>query len=254
MANPDSTPEGRFHDDLIPSPLTTTLVGSRVLVLDRVSSTNDHALRLGGEGVVIVADSQISGRGRHGRSWESAPGLGLWFSVVFEEPLEGLVFAAGLAVREAVMPWCRLEPKWPNDLTVGGKKLCGLLAERRGNRTALGIGINVKHGAADFPPELRDRAISIEAASGRPCPRGELLRAVLTLLDRKVMVVREAGPAQFLREWTDACAILGKRVRSGGVEGVAVDVDSAGALLVDTGGEVRPVVFGEIVEIANGMP
>ena len=133
------------HEELIFAPLDTVVVGSRVLIMDQVTSTNDHALRLGGQGTVIIADRQTAGRGRHGRSWHSLPGCGLWLSVAFEQPIEGLEFAAPLAVRDAARRWCSLDLKWPNDVLLQAKKVAGIMVERRQGRTALGIGINVKH-------------------------------------------------------------------------------------------------------------
>ncbi|MCP4639540.1 MAG: biotin--[acetyl-CoA-carboxylase] ligase, partial [bacterium] len=107
--------ERKPYEELVSTPIDTTVVGSRILVYEEVASTIDHSLRLGGHGVVVVADRQTAGRGRRGRSWHSAPGLGLWFSVAFERPLEGLTFAAALAVRDGARAWCPLTVKWPND-------------------------------------------------------------------------------------------------------------------------------------------
>ena len=81
---------------LIATPLITHIVGSRVIVYETITSTNDRALRLGGDGTVIVAEMQTAGRGRHGRAWHSKPGMGLYFSVAFDRPTEGLAFAAPL--------------------------------------------------------------------------------------------------------------------------------------------------------------
>jgi len=96
-------------------PLDTLCVGARIIALRKVDSTNSVAFRVGGDGTVVVADRQTAGRGRHGRAWHSAPGLGLWFSVAFEEILDGLMFAGALAVRDALRHVSALEVKWPND-------------------------------------------------------------------------------------------------------------------------------------------
>ncbi len=237
------------QDELVVSPLDTEIVGSRVVVFREVASTNDHALSLGGDGVVIVADTQTAGRGRRGRSWHSAPGLGLWFSVVFAQPVSGLAFAGPLAVRDAIRPLCNLEVKWPNDLAHKGKKVCGLLVEGRGQWLALGIGINVKHRPEDFPEDLRDTASSVEWAAGKPCGRADVLRTVLTRLDERVMVLRSGGLAEIRREWVEACGVVGRRVRSGAVEGVVEDVDETGALIVTGGEGRRTVMLGEVVEM-----
>lgn len=234
-------------EELRAAPIDTHLVGSRVLVYDEVSSTSDKAFELPGDGLVVVADRQTRGRGRRGRPWHSPPGLGLWLSAGFDGPPAGLLFAGALAVRDAARPWAALDVKWPNDLVFMGRKVCGLLLEQRGARCVLGIGINVRQQPADFPPELRDRATSLETAGGRPCDRGALMRAVLTALDRRVMVLREDGPGPMLREWVLAAGIQHRRVRAGSLEGEVRSVDESGALLVETGAGLKPVLTNSIV-------
>lgn len=236
---------------LLATPLHTSFVGSRVLMYEEVESTNDRALHLGGDGTVIIADRQTAGRGRHGRAWDSRAGLGLWFSVAFESPIDGLAFAAPLAVRDALKPVCDCTVKWPNDVLAAGRKLCGILVESRNNRMALGIGINVRHTPDDFPPELRDRATSIEAVSGRSLERGPLLRDILTELDRRIMVLRQGGIEAVRREWVEACAIVGRRVRCGEASGVVKDITPEGGLVLETADGLRQVLLGEIVEL-NG--
>lgn len=231
------------------TPLHTTFVGSRVLVYEEVTSTNDRALALGGDGLVVAADMQTAGRGRHGRSWHSEPGLGLWFSVVFERPLEGLPLAAPLAVRDVLKAWGEAVVKWPNDVLLNGRKVCGVLVEGRRNRTALGIGINVRHTEDDFPFELRDRATSVELASGRTCDRRELLRDVLVRLDERVAQLRSGGFAQIHAEWSEACRIVGRRIRHEGREGIVKSVDRDGALVVETPDGRERILLGEIIEL-----
>ncbi|HRK36166.1 MAG TPA: biotin--[acetyl-CoA-carboxylase] ligase [Candidatus Hydrogenedentes bacterium] len=242
-------PETATRPVLLATPLVTHIVGSRVLVYESIGSTSDCALRLGGEGTVIVADSQTAGRGRHGRTWHSEPGKGLWFSVAFEQPIEGLAFAAPLAVRDAIAPFARATIKWPNDVLLDGKKFCGVLIETRKGRTALGIGINVHHAETDFPEPLHGRATSIEAATGAQCDRGVLLRDVLTRLDERIMVIRSGGLAEVFREWSDACALAGRRMRAGGLTGVVHAIDTDGALIMETSEGLRRVLFGEPIEL-----
>lgn len=233
------------------TPLITHVVGSRVLVYEEIGSTNDRALRLGGDGTVIVADAQTAGRGRHGRSWHSAPGLGLWFSVVFEKATPGLAFAAPLAVRDALAPHVRATIKWPNDVLIGGKKVCGVLVENRLGRTVVGIGINVHHQMDDFPPELQDRATSIERACRVSIDRGVLLREVLTRLDERVMVIRSGGFQRVYEEWTEACGIVGKRIHCGALVGIVNSVDRDGALVVATHLGQQRILLGEVVELED---
>ena len=242
MSSPSQRP-GPFF-----TPPNTTVVGSRILVYDEVDSTNDCALRVGGHGTVLVAERQTAGRGRHGRPWHSPPGLGLWFSVAFEDPIEGLVFAAPLAVCDALRTYCEPKGKWPNDIYLGHKKVCGILLEHRRNRTALGIGVNVSHRLDDFPPDLRDAATSIELVTGAPCDRGELLRGILTRLDESVMLLKSGPPDEFRQRWVAVCGILGRSIRSGDTEGTVTAVDDHGALLVTGRHGTQRVVFGEVIQ------
>lgn len=231
--------------------LPTHVVGSRLLVYDRVASTNDVALEVGGNGTVVVANVQNEGRGRHGRRWHSASGLGLWFSVVLEEELDGLPFAAVLAARDGLRPWCDARVKWPNDLVVDGRKVCGVLVEQRQGRTVLGIGINVHHQPEDFPEEVRGTAGSIEMFAKRPCNRAELLEAVLIHLDERVIVLRKGGSEVVWREWRDACNLEGCKIRHGNMEGTVSAMEPSGALVVATAQGARTIAWGEIVEM-NG--
>jgi len=234
---------------LLATPLITHVVGSRVIVYETITSTNDRALRLGGDGTVIVAEMQTAGRGRHGRAWHSKPGMGLYFSVAFDQSTEGLAFAAPLAVRDALAPITETTIKWPNDVLIEGKKFCGVLVEARQGRTVVGIGINVHHRAVDFPEALRDRASSIEAATGIHVDRGELLRDVLTHLDERVMVIRDGHVERVFREWSDLCGVVGRRLRCASCEGTVQFIDSDGALVIQSADGPKRVMLGEIVEL-----
>lgn len=231
-------------------PPNTVIVGRELIYLDTVDSTNSRALESGPDGLVIVAGEQSAGRGRHGHTWDSAPGLGLWFSVALEGGADdAVVFAAALAIREALEPGCRAQVKWPNDLLIGGKKVCGILVERRGARTALGIGINVHHRKEDFPEPLRETATSLDSATGTRWNRWELLRRVLEALDRKVLALR-AGMGEDIRcAWFAACGLEGKHVRCGATIGRVAGMDKQGALLIETDGRIRRISDGPVVAI-----
>lgn len=134
------------------------------------------ALQGEAEGTVILAEEQTKGRGTKGRWWYSAPEMGFYASVILRPPREEislLPLVAGVAVREALVEVYKLEIylKWPNDLIFQRKKLGGLLLESEFFGSALsyvilGVGININHETKDFPPELRDRAISLRIGLG----------------------------------------------------------------------------------------
>lgn len=222
------------------------LAGSTVRIFDSVESTNDIALDCCEDGAVIVAEQQTHGRGRHGNVWHSAPGLGLWFSVGLKGPSRGLMFAASLAVREAVMSRAALSIKWPNDLVCAGKKVCGILVEHREGWSAVGIGINVHHRPEDFPESLRELAGSLESTTGLTWDRSQLLHRVLEHFDEYIRQLRRGGYDDIRAFWSVACQMAGQTVRREGITGRVVAIDEEGALLVETADGRRERISHEV--------
>lgn len=246
---PDAVPvtAGPLWGDLHPGTLSTAIVGRRIRVYDLVESTNTLALDHGRHGDVYVADRQSAGRGRLGRTWHSAPGKGLWLSVAFETPMEGLVFAAALAVRDAVPSDIAPSLKWPNDVLANGKKLSGILIEQQGDRVALGIGINVNHESEDFPVDLRQKATSLRLETRRVWPRREVFQSLLIGLDERVILLQQGGFEALHAEWAAACAVAGREIQCGPTRGVVQRIDTDGALQVDTGHERVRITAGDVV-------
>lgn len=203
----------------------------------------------GGDGRVVVADRQTAGRGRVGRRWESPGGVSIHVSVLLAglpadlAPLTSL--AAGVAVARAVEDVSGAEPslKWPNDVLLDDRKLCGILGELApgGGYLVLGIGVNVRQSADELPAGVE--ATSLKLATGRDPDRGELLVRILRELDGLV------GETGWLDEYRDRCGTLGREVRvelsDGVVEGEASEVRDDGALVV--GG--HPIVSGDVVHV-----
>lgn len=195
--------------------------------LGTVNSTQDEAAGLP-VGSVVVADNQTAGRGRHGRTWVAPPGSGLFATFVLP-PGPLVVFAAGVAAAEACGQDVRL--KWPNDLILDDRKLGGVLAEVRGEKALVGIGINLSwapEGAAMLGEE-----------------RDVLLERLLPAVERWAA----AEPEAIIAHWRELSWTLGQlvRVELGGevVEGVAEDIAPDGALLVAG----RRVVAGDVVRV-----
>ena len=153
------------------------------LFLEKVDSTNSYLRRFHtrgyGEGSIVCAETQISGRGRLGRSWFSPPGAGIWVSVLLE-PAAGMsgnvyfVQAGALSALEIIENATGRtgELKWPNDILFSGRKIAGILAESIFTQGAitmivLGIGINANQALEDFPPNLREKATSCKIEAGR---------------------------------------------------------------------------------------
>ena len=184
-------PASRLCPDQIEWELGTRVIGRRVAVWNRVTSTNDLAARAAtsasNDGLVILAEEQTGGRGRRGRSWSSPAGSSILMSVLlFPDPtlddIGWLTALGAVAVAEVVSGLEGLDAriKWPNDVRVGGRKLAGILVERaRG--TVLGIGVNVNVEA--FPPEIRETATSLRLLLGRTVDRSEVARALIRRLD-----------------------------------------------------------------------
>jgi BirA family transcriptional regulator, biotin operon repressor / biotin---[acetyl-CoA-carboxylase] ligase len=179
------------------------LVGRRAVWVEETASTNDlafAALEREGDaasGMAIFADRQTAGRGRRGRRWESRSARGLLFSVAIRAapeppPPAALVAASAVAMRETIATVSGLTAtiKWPNDLLVEGRKVCGILVEARSSaaRTdlAVGIGLNVNDRPEDLGPELRETATSLAAASNREIERELVARIALDRLDARL--------------------------------------------------------------------
>jgi BirA family biotin operon repressor/biotin-[acetyl-CoA-carboxylase] ligase len=168
--------------------------------LDSCPSTNDAARELAAagapEGTVVVAEEQTAGRGTKGRFWHSPRGLGLYVSVLLRPAFAGLSLlplAAGLAARDAVESSHGADAllRWPNDIMLGERKLGGVLCEStflgdRPDHAILGVGLNVNHLPGDFPPSLRDSAVSLRIALGRPADPGRLLEALLAAIGERI--------------------------------------------------------------------
>jgi BirA family transcriptional regulator, biotin operon repressor / biotin---[acetyl-CoA-carboxylase] ligase len=216
--------------------------GWRLEVHDAVGSTNalvaERARAEEPAGLVVVAEEQTAGRGRLDRSWTSPPRAGLYLSVLLRPswpPADWpwLPLLTGLAVARAVREQAELDAvlKWPNDVLVDGRKVCGVLAEVPVEGAAVaGIGLNVTTRADELP---HDGASSLALAGAATTDRDTLLRAVLRSL-RDVLAEPEAARA----DYRALCATLGRRVRverpaATPVEGTAEAVDDGGRLVVD---------------------
>lgn len=226
---------------------------------DVLGSTNDRARALAREGAppftVVLAEEQTAGRGRAGSPWHSPGGAGLWISILL--PLDErvpchlplLVGLAAARAAEAACPGVRVGLKWPNDLEVSGRKVGGILCEHGHGAVVAGIGLNVRQQPGDFPPDLADRAISIETAAGG---RRVSVGALATELMRELRRLRPGEADPLAREERADLAsrdvLLGRRVRTQQLgEGVARGIDGEGALLLEQdGGRCVRVVAGSV--------
>ncbi|MGQ9631014.1 MAG: biotin--[acetyl-CoA-carboxylase] ligase [bacterium] len=251
--------------------LPTEFVGRRIYYFETIDSTNSEADRLarGGveEGVVVLAEAQTRGKGRAGRMWDSPGGVGLWFSVVLRppSPLEQIYYIpllAAVAVAESIRNVTSLSPtvKYPNDVRIDGKKVCGILAETRIESgralyAILGIGVNVNQD--EFPPELRRRAISLKMAKGEPIDRAQLLCEILIDLERWYKAFTGGDLAAIRRGWTAISDTIGSDVglKCGKeiIRGRAVGLSEDGSLAIRSeDGKIFEVMPEEIIITRSG--
>lgn len=256
---------GMVADDLsslaITSGLKTRFVAQRVSYYRRLSSTmevaREEVQQGASEGTVVVADEQSAGKGRLNRVWLSPGGslslsIALYPSIVY---LPSLIMVASLAVVHAIKVVTGLESqiKWPNDVLVNGKKVCGILIESgiRGSSVAyaiIGIGINVNLKASDFA-DILPSATSLSDELGRDVSRLELLRRLLVELE-KLYLSLPAGDAVY-REWRDRLVTLGRKVHveSGEAiyEGTAESIAKDGSLwLRRSDGSLSRISAGDV--------
>jgi BirA family transcriptional regulator, biotin operon repressor / biotin---[acetyl-CoA-carboxylase] ligase len=224
------------------------------------------------EGATVVAEEQTQGRGRLGRAWVAPPGSSLLLSVVLRPPLAReavwlTVAAAGVALAEAVDAVApRAAPaglKWPNDLELGGRKAAGLLAEAQleGARLAavlLGMGVNVGQTAAEFPPEVGERATSVSLAAGAPVDRAGLLAAWAGRFLAGYAELCAGRPGPVLAAYRERLVTVGRRVRADRfgadpVIGTAVGLTPTGGLVVQTVSGARvEVLAGDVQHLRPG--
>ena len=230
-----------------------------ILHFDTLASTNteaaEQARRGAAEGLCIVANQQTAGRGRHGREWLSEKGSGVYMSIVLRpalavQHLTLIQLMAAVAVYDVLLKGYLIEPdiKWPNDILVNDKKICGILSEAvettDGLRVILGMGINLKGN------RLPDNATSIEQETTLPAVRDEIVDVVTNEIARLYDILHTT-PAAIVEEWKRRSSYYeGKavEVRSGSevFTGVTCGLEENGALRVMTGGTVRIVQAGDV--------
>jgi BirA family biotin operon repressor/biotin-[acetyl-CoA-carboxylase] ligase len=229
---------------------------------ETIGSTNQRARELAEEGAahgtLVTADEQTAGRGRRGNAWFAPPGSCLLYSglvrpfAVDQAPL--LPLAVPLAVceaAEAVAP-VRCQVKWPNDIWIDERKVSGVLVEARPDEgwAVVGVGLNVAITEDEFPPELRETAISLlptEAEGGLPPGGAPGVRRALSALNEALGRWLEATNDEVLSAYRARDALCGRRISWEGGEGVAEEIDERGHLVVEKGdGERVALGAGEV--------
>lgn len=214
------------------------------------------------EGALVLAEKQESGRGRLGRSWYSPPYTGIWMSLILRPKIPlahapHMTLLASVGVTKAIrrVTGLPVQIKWPNDLLINGKKVCGILCELRGEQDQIhylvtGIGINVNTKETDLPPELKPIATSLAIELGSPIHRASLIAVILEELELIYTRYLAEGFPVVRTEWEQAAGMLGQMVKAhtsqGELTGKALSLNENGALLMQTENGIVPVYSAEI--------
>jgi len=248
--------------------LDGTIFARRIHHYFKVDSTNLVALRLGHQGephgALVIAEEQVAGRGQAGRAWHSEKSAGIYVTVLLRPeipPMQAplLTLLAGLAVHAAIAEQTGLQAdiRWPNDVLLGGKKVCGILTEMhaepgRVHFVVVGIGLNVNNES--LPRELAATATSLRLHGGRAVSRIELLAKLLRHLERDYNQFVRDGAAPVLRRFAQVSSYAqGRRVRiTNGREsfsGTTAGLEPNGMLRVQLDdGTVQAVISGRVSE------
>jgi BirA family biotin operon repressor/biotin-[acetyl-CoA-carboxylase] ligase len=232
------------------------------------ASTNDIAASLAEngapQGTTVLASSQSAGRGRFGRVWFSPPGAGLYVSIVCraDRAAPFLTLAGGVAVADGIRNATGLpvQIKWPNDIVVedrraaARRKLAGILAEATSTPDGLqyvilGFGINL--GPAAYPPELSQRATSIELELGRSVDAAAVLAETLATFAERFRELERGDSGSMLSRWRELApssrgALVEWDTTGGPISGIAAGIDDDGALLVRVGERTERIISGEV--------
>lgn len=232
---------------------------------DLLDSTNIKAKELADtevEGTVILAEEQTQGKGRLGRSWVSQKGKGIYMSMILK-PKVDVMSASRITLIGAAAVHLSLKEldintkiKWPNDIQIGDKKVCGILTEMNGdlnnvNYVVMGIGVNVNLDENDIPENIKERATSLKIFSGKSLDKEKLLELILDYFDRLYLPFKEKGD---MTKVLDICrknsSVIGKAIRViKGNEirlGKALYIDENGELVVEFEDGIENINSGEV--------
>ena len=255
-----------YGESELRSRIRTVWAGSELHFYRITGSTNLLAKQAGEEdaphGALFVADEQTAGRGRRGRSWQSPPGANIYFTILLRpdfapDQASMLTLVMAHSVACAIHRLTGLEPsiKWPNDVLLEGKKVCGILTEMSVEREYIhyvvcGVGINVV--SQDFTEGIREHAIAVEEVYGQAVSKGALLQYVMEDFERDYDAFVAAGDlTPLLESYNGILVNRDRRVRvldpKGEWEGIARGINAGGELLVeDIEGGIQNIFAGEV--------
>ncbi len=257
-----------FSESEIASRITTDWAGKKIYHYDKTGSTNIDAKRLAEEGAphgtTVVAEQQNQGRGRRGREWESPAGTAVYMSIALKpdfapDKASMLTLVMALSVAEAITELTGLEAviKWPNDIVVNKKKVCGILTEMSAeldyiHYVVIGVGINANNSLSEFTEELRKTATSLKIESGKSVSRAAMVERVLFYFEKNYDIfVRKLDLSELQEAYQKHLINLNADVKvldpKGEYNGIARGINTTGELLVEKeDGTIEAVYAGEV--------
>lgn len=261
-----STPE-KITADEIRLGLATSFIGRNIHYEETVESTQKiaHGLASEGlpEGTVVLAEEQLSGKGRMNRKWYSPKFTGVWMSLILRPniPLTKapqLTLLTAVAIVQAIEEVTGLKPeiKWPNDILIKGRKITGILTELQAeadriHSIIIGIGINVNQQTEDFPEELRATASSLSIEAGGLISRASLIRSIFKQFEKLYLLYLEKGFFPIKLLWEGYAVSIGKNLKARTlthvIEGKALGITDEGVLKIeDQAGTIHHVYSADI--------
>lgn len=246
--------------------LNTHHIGRKICYYETISSTNVEAKKIAPleeEGTVIVAEYQTAGRGRLGRNWQSPRGKGIWMSIILKPKVDPIYVAKVTLIGAAAVNLALKDIgiisyiKWPNDIIINDKKVCGILTEmsselNRINYVIMGIGINVNLDKEDFSKDISKVGTSLKIETGEKVYRKKLLAKVLNRFEELyVPFIKDGDLSQTIKICKENSALIGRKVRVICREeekiGKVLNIDNNGKLVIEyDNGEVENLLSGEV--------
>lgn len=258
----------QFNAQFLEQHMESKCFGKKVFYYEEIDSTNTMAKKLGKQqnthGNLVLAEQQSTGRGRLGRTWSSPKGSGIWMSLILQPKIQSwhasmLTLVAALAVNKSIREVTGLNSliKWPNDIVMNGKKVCGILTEmntcnEKLQCVVIGIGINTNQEG--FSPDIQDKATSLRLESGIEIDRTNLIVNIMKYLEQYFEVfMRSESLKELMNEYNQMLVNINRQVRiiepGSEYNGFAAGIDETGALLVKT----EEVEEGIVVEITKAV-
>lgn len=238
--------------------LNTEFIGRKIVCMEETDSTNNTAKASSDmpDGTLFISEIQTGGKGRLGRAWSSPKGIGIWMSLLLKpeilpQDVAQITLIVGMAAAKSV--GCGAKIKWPNDVVIGTKKLCGILTEmsaeiERVNYIVAGIGINVN--TESFDGKLGEKATSLYIETGKKYERCGIIRAFLEEFEVLYKKFLTGGIAALTEDYRQLCVTIGREVSviypNRTINGKAVGINDEGELIVETENGIIAVSSGEV--------